>query len=141
MNLKGAYDLISKHEEKYHNKMKDFISVNQQRFEDQQKVLSKNSKIETPKKLPQKKRAGSKILGDSHKYTEFLGNARACTRDELNSDLRIAEFKNYQLELGSEFAEYFSKLDVKIIIKNEKVRFNIIYLKNLTESTGRFMNI
>ena len=49
-------------------------------------------------------------------------------RDELNTDLRIAEFKNLQSELGSEFAEYFAKLDLKIIIKNEKV---ILLLKCL----------
>jgi len=96
MDLKGAYELVSKHEEKYHDKMKKFISTNQKRFQDQQKVLSRNSKIETPKKMSEEK------------------------RDELNADLRIAEFKNLQLELGSEFAEYFSKLDLKIIIKNEK---------------------
>ena len=43
----------------------------------------------------------------------------AFNRDD--ADLRIAEFKNLQTELGSEFVEYFAKLDLKIIIKNEKV--------------------
>ena len=61
MDLKGAFELVSKHEEKYKNKMKNFISVNQKRFDEQQKILSENSKIETPKKLTQKKRIGSKI--------------------------------------------------------------------------------
>ena len=56
MDLKGAYELVSKHEEKYHDKMKKFISTNQKRFQDQQKVLSRNSKIETPKK--EEKRIG-----------------------------------------------------------------------------------
>ena len=45
-------------------------------------------------------------------------------RDELNSDLKIVEIKNLQSELGSEFAEYFSNFDGKIIIKNEKVLRN-----------------
>ena len=57
----------------------------------------------------------------------------AFNRDELNADLRIAEFKNLQTELGSEFAEYFAKLDLKIIIKNEKVW--------LLESHTRFKKI
>ena len=57
----------------------------------------------------------------------------AFNRDELNADLRIAEFKNLQTELGSEFAEYFAKLDLKIIIKNEKVC--------LLESHTRFKKI
>ena len=61
MDLKGAFELVSKHEEKYKNKMKNFISVNQKRFDEQQKILSENSKIETPKKLTQKKRIGLKI--------------------------------------------------------------------------------
>ena len=62
MDLKGAYELVSKHEEKYHNKIKNFISTNQKRFQDQQKVLSRNSKIETPKKMLVEKRIGFKIL-------------------------------------------------------------------------------
>ena len=52
------------------------------------------------------------------------------TRDELNAELRIAEFKNLQSELGSEFAEYFSKLDLKIIIKNEKVTYSLVFVKS-----------
>ena len=62
MDLKAAYELVSKHEEKYHNKMKKFISTNQKRFQDQQKVLSRNSKIETPKKMLEEKRIGFKII-------------------------------------------------------------------------------
>jgi len=62
MDLKGAYELVSKHEEKYQNKMKNFISTNQKRFQDQQKVLSRNSKIETPKKMLEEKRIGFKII-------------------------------------------------------------------------------
>ena len=62
MDLKGAYELVSKHEEKYHDKMKKFISTNQKRFQDQQKVLSRNSKIETPKKMSVEKRMGFKII-------------------------------------------------------------------------------
>ena len=61
MDLKGAYKLVSKHEEKYQNKMKNFISTNQKRFQDQQNVLSRNSKIETPKKKSEEKRIGFKI--------------------------------------------------------------------------------
>merc|ERR1712131_311909 len=99
MDLKGAFELVSKHEEKYKNKMKNFISVNQKRFDEQQKILSENSKIETPKKLTQKKRNKS---------------------EDLLQDLRIAEFKNLQSDLGTEFAEFFSKLDLKIISKHEK---------------------
>jgi len=32
--------------------------------------------------------------------------------------------------LGSEFAEYFSKLDLKIIIKNEKVTYSLVFVKS-----------
>lgn len=96
MDLNGAYELASKYEEKYQNNMKKFISTNQKRFQAQQKVLSRNSKIETPKNMLDER------------------------RDELNDNLRIAEFKNLQSGLGSEFSEYFAKLDLKIIINHEK---------------------
>ena len=149
--------------------MKNFISTNQKRFQDQQNVLSRNSKIETPKKKSEEKRIGLQIswktgnrrfsfilvlresgvrLPDGHRLytddrefgdTEFRRNDHredahhviilktiSLNRDELNTDLRIAEFKNLQSELGSEFAEYFAKLDLKIIIKNEKVILPVV---------------
>ena len=75
MDLKGAYELVSKHEEKYHNKMKNFISTNQKRFQDQQKVLSRNSKIETPKKMLEEKRIGFKILcSEFYVVLKFVGS-------------------------------------------------------------------
>jgi len=117
MDLKEAFERISEHEEKYGRKIKSIMTTNHERFQHQQRILSKKYKIEKNEILEKdskRERCSFKRgWGTLSNVGLFSG------KSEQNESK--AEINNLKMEFGTDYEEILNKIDFDMVVKHEKI--------------------